>query len=109
MKERYFSETINHALQHASRYHAYDAHAVERILKAKAQPRTLESICYEKAAESLKGNLPEIRQRPLEDYCQLLNMKERNHENKLNPTRCDDYADSATLENVETASYAGDF
>jgi len=72
MKQRYHTEAINRALEHATRYHAFDAKAIERILKANAKPRTLESIRNENAAGILKKNLPEIKQRSLDEYCLLL-------------------------------------
>ena len=53
MKEHYESDDIERALEHALRYHAFDGHAVERILKAKAQTRTLESVRNEKARRDL--------------------------------------------------------
>lgn len=72
LKERYHCEDINRALGHAIGYHAFDSKAIERILAAKARPRTLESVLNDKAREKLKQALPEIKQRPLEEYCQLL-------------------------------------
>ena len=71
LKERYHSDDINLALGHACRYHAYDCKAVERILAAKANPRTLESIRNERAAEQLRAALPKINQRSLADYSVL--------------------------------------
>ncbi|MEW6750627.1 MAG: IS21 family transposase [Candidatus Latescibacterota bacterium] len=71
-KERYNCDDINGALGHALRYHAYDCSAVERILRARAQPRTLESIRNERAARQLRSTLPQIRQRPLAEYDHLL-------------------------------------
>ena len=72
LKEHFAAQDINAALRHATAYHAYDAKAIERILKAKAKPRTLESIRNDRAAETLKQALPVIRQRRLEDYCTLI-------------------------------------
>ena len=51
---------------------AFDAHAVERILKAKAEPRTLESARNEKARRDLEKALPRITQRSLNEYVELL-------------------------------------
>jgi len=70
-KERYNVCDINLALGHACRYRAYDCKAVERILLAKATPRTLESFRNEKAAEHLRAALPKIIQRPLAEYAVL--------------------------------------
>lgn len=74
LKERYHCDDINAALGHACRYHAYDCKAVERILAAKATPRTLESIRNQRAAEELRQALPRIEQRPLEEYAVLLGL-----------------------------------
>ena len=72
MKEHYESGDIHAAVEHALKYGAFDAHAVERILKAKAEPRTLESARNEKARKDLEKALPRIAQRPLDEYAELL-------------------------------------
>jgi len=46
---------------------------VERILTAKALPRTLEAIRNERAAHELRQALPQIKQRSLEEYDVLFN------------------------------------
>jgi transposase len=74
LKERYHCDDINGALGHACRYHAHDCKAVERILSAKATPRTLETLRNERAASELRQALPRIEQRPLEEYAVLLNL-----------------------------------
>lgn len=79
LKERYHCDDINSALAHACRYHAYDCKAVERILVAKATPRPLESLRNERASQELRRALPQIKQRPLEEYDVLLNL---NHPEK---------------------------
>ena len=79
LKERYHCDDINSALAHACRYHAYDCKAVERILVAKANPRPLESLRNERASQELRRALPQIKQRPLEEYDVLLNL---NHPEK---------------------------
>ena len=71
-KETYHCDDINHAMGHACRYHAYDCKAIERILKAKAAPRTLESIRNQQAEEKLRKALPQIKQRSLDEYGTLL-------------------------------------
>lgn len=76
LKEHYRAEDIHSALVHATAYHAYDSRAIERILKAKATPRTLESIRNERASSRLKEALPVIRQRSLDDYSALISDKE---------------------------------
>lgn len=73
LKEDYLSDDINKALLHAIRYYAYDGKAVERILKAKASPRTLEFVRNERARRTLSKALPKIKQRPLNEYNELFN------------------------------------
>jgi len=71
MKEHYQSDDIHRAMEHAIRYQAFEAKAIERILRAKAIPRTLESVRNERAREELQKTLPKITQRPLEQYSEL--------------------------------------
>ncbi|OGR06284.1 MAG: hypothetical protein A2511_14335, partial [Deltaproteobacteria bacterium RIFOXYD12_FULL_50_9] len=68
LKKDYHCRDIDKALAHANRYHAFDGQAIERILKAKSQPRTLESIRNEQALAELRKALPEIKQRSLGQY-----------------------------------------
>jgi transposase len=75
LKEHYGAGDINAALLHATSYHAYDGRAIERILKAKAKPRTLESIRNDRASTALQQALPLIRQRNLDDYRTLISPK----------------------------------
>ena len=72
MKEHYQSEDIHKAIEHAIRYQAFEARAIERILRAKAPPRTLESVRNERARQELQEALPKITQRPLDQYSELL-------------------------------------
>jgi len=72
LKQQYHCEDIHRALAHARRYQAFDAKAIERILKARARPRTLESTRTEQAREHLKKTLPPVRQRSLDEYALLL-------------------------------------
>lgn len=67
LKERYRCEDIHAALVHASKYFAFDAKAVERILKARFVPRELEFVSSRSAAQ-YAALLPEIKQRPLSAY-----------------------------------------
>jgi transposase len=76
LKQRYHADDINRALGHAAKYHAFDGKAIERILKATATERSLESVRNEKARRVLEQALPEVRQRPLEDYSLLLKFNE---------------------------------
>jgi hypothetical protein len=70
LKERYHCEDIHKALLHATKYYAFDGKTVERILKARFSPRPLEAMTARSVAQ-IFSSLPEIKQRPLEDYCQL--------------------------------------
>ncbi len=72
LKDTYSSDDIHQALLHAMRYHAYDCMAVERILKARFRPRTLEQFIQRKSAEQLRGALPRVEQRSLSAYRVLL-------------------------------------
>ena len=78
MKEHYESEDIHRAIEHAIRYQAFEARAIERILRAKATPRTLESIRNERARQELQKALPRITQRPLDQYSELFR-KDHDH------------------------------
>lgn len=85
LKEHYLSDDINRALMHALRYYAFDAASIERILKAQARPRTLESLRNEKARATLAQTIPAIKQRNLCEYATMLNEGVVNE----NPTGCD--------------------
>lgn len=71
LKERYHCEDINAAMLHAVKYYAFEAKAVERILKARYTPRQLESMSSRSALQRF-ALLPEIKQRSLEEYSGLL-------------------------------------
>jgi transposase len=71
MKEHYQSEDIHRAIEHAIQYQAFEARAIERILMARAIPRTLESVRNERARQELQKVLPKIIQRPLDQYSEL--------------------------------------
>lgn len=62
--EVYEPPSINLAFKRAIRYHAYDASAIENILKARFRPRHLESWHKKKP----QHKIPSIEQRPLGDY-----------------------------------------
>ncbi len=70
LKERYHCEDIHAAMLHALKYYAFEAKAVERILKARHSPRQLEYMSSRSASQGL-ALLPEIKQRPLEEYSGL--------------------------------------
>jgi len=80
LKEQYHCDDINKALLHAVKYQAFDSKSIERILKARAKPRTLESIRNQRAGEQLKKTLPKIQQRPLEEYASLFTKEEKEDE-----------------------------
>jgi transposase len=101
LKERYHSDDINMALGHACRYHAHDCKAVERILSAKARPRTLEAIRNEQAAEQLLAALPKINQRSLTDYAVLLTLSNHQEDNPHENTGQDN-KDQVLSQNTET-------
>ena len=77
LKETYHADDLHRALHHALRYRAFDAKAIERILRAQAKPRTLESVRNEQARKELEKTLPRIEQRPLDEYCRLLSREEK--------------------------------
>ena len=101
-KQRYHPEDINRALRHAMRYYAFDAGAIERILKATAKPRTLESLRNEKAREQLEQTLPEIRQRPLEDYRDMIQPGDGGDNEEQQRAGCDG-TDKIPLSDPESA------
>jgi hypothetical protein len=68
LKQRYLTDDIARALQHALRYCAFDAASIERILKARAPERTLEAQLREHAGETLAKLMPPVKQRSLEEY-----------------------------------------
>ena len=71
LKEYYHCQDIHAALVHALKYYAFDGKTVERILKARAKPRPLE-IMSARSTSQCFALLPEIKQRPLEEYSGLL-------------------------------------
>lgn len=95
LKETYNSDDIHKALVHAMRYHAYDCLAVERILKGRAKPRTLEECIRTKTGEHLRGVLPRIEQRNLSEYQNLLNESEQ-EEQLLSREGSDDETEETT-------------
>lgn len=98
MKEHYESGDIERALEHALRYHAFDGHAVERILKGRAEPRTLESVRNEKARRDLEQTLPRIAQRSLHEYSELLEKDDEDEDD----TGRDPDQDQGASENPQT-------
>jgi hypothetical protein len=79
LKQHYHCDDIHAALVHAATYYAFDGKAVERILKARHTPRRLEQISSRSAAQ-WAALLPEIKQRPLEAYSDLLKESADEHD-----------------------------
>jgi transposase len=98
LKETYHADDINVALHHAVTYRAFDGKAIERILLAKAKPRTLESVLNEQARRDLEKTLPRIEQRPLDEYCGLLF-----HEEQKDDTGPDPEPDQSLSQHIETS------
>jgi transposase len=71
LKERYHCQDIHQALMHATKFYAFDGKTIERILKARFSPRPLEAMAAGSVSKIFAA-LPEIKQRPLEDYCHLV-------------------------------------
>jgi hypothetical protein len=71
LKEHYLCEDIHTALMHAMKYYAFDGKAIERILKARFSQRKLESMAGRRASK-IFSSLPQIKQRPLDDYCHFI-------------------------------------
>lgn len=97
-KERYSADDINTALRYAIRYYAYDGASIERILKARATPRNLESQRNEKAYTELAKTIPEIKQRSLDEYSTLL----RSEQSDGNKSGCSD-PDQKTLQDSQSS------
>lgn len=82
LKDTYSADDIHRALVHAMRYHAYDCLAVERILKARFRPRTLEQCLHHQSAQQLRGALPRIEQRSLSEYGVLVDPQPQPSQNE---------------------------
>jgi hypothetical protein len=103
LKETYHADDITMALHHALRYQAFDAKAIERILLAKAKPRTLESVRNEQARKELEKTLPRIEQRPLEEYCTLLSNEEKEDGKGSEHTGPDSGPDQRVPQDIEAS------
>ena len=68
LKQSYFAHDIDSAMAHAITYSAFDPAAIAKILKARAQPRDLESFLTENARTRTSDQIPVFRQRDLSDY-----------------------------------------
>lgn len=67
------AEDVVAALEHAMRYDAYDARALERILEARFRPRSLEGQMADTARTQIRNAMRAhpVRQRPLSEYAAL--------------------------------------
>jgi transposase len=101
MKENYQSDDIHKAIEHALKYQAFEGKAIERILRAKAVPRTLESIRNERARQELQKALPKITQRSLDEYSRLLRQESEDEKD-----RGDTDKNQGTSEDAETQRYS---
>ncbi len=74
LRETYATEDLLAAIEHAHRYAAYGAKAVERILQAHATPRTFEDHLAAKAREHIRRSMAQapVKQRDLDAYARLL-------------------------------------
>jgi transposase len=93
LREHYESEDIHKALEHAFGYQAFDCTSVERILKARFAPRTLEQTINHRANQRLRAALPSITQRPLSEYQRFLEHIDPEEANDTNSTD-DDTSDA---------------
>ena len=102
LKERYCTDDINRALTRALGYYAFDAASIERILKATATQRTLESQRNEKARDALARTIPRIKQRNLDEYSTMLTAGEPNEERSgLDPSNQEPLPDAQTPDHGE--------
>lgn len=70
LRERYRTSDLVHALTHALRFRAFDHHAIERILLARALPRRFDEYVAENTARTLASIIEQSQTepRPLADY-----------------------------------------
>jgi transposase len=73
LRERYDTTDLDQALAHAAVYGAFDAQSVERILLARAKPRTLDEYVTEMTVRRLADRLGAVRTSPrdLAEYDRL--------------------------------------
>lgn len=64
LRERYSTADLDAALRHAKSFGAFDAHAVSRILAARAAPRSLDEYVAEETVRRITAALGEARTRP---------------------------------------------
>jgi transposase len=73
LRERYSTDEVDHALGHATSFGAHDYATVERILAARALPRTLDEYVAEDTARRIEETLGHARAAPrdLTEYDRL--------------------------------------
>jgi transposase len=64
LRERYATADLDAALRHAARFGAFDAHAIGRILAARATPRSLDEYVAEETVRRITTALGETRTAP---------------------------------------------
>ena len=64
LRERYATADLDAALRHAKAFGAFDAHAVSRILAARATPRSLDEYVAEETVRRIAAALGEARTKP---------------------------------------------
>lgn len=74
LQERWRLEDVLEALAHATRYGAYDARQLQRILEARAEPRTPTDLLSERARSQIRTTMADkpVKQRDIADYGRLL-------------------------------------
>lgn len=100
LKESYSTDDINRALTRALGYYAFDAASIERILKAIATPRTLESQRNETARAVLAQTIPPIKQRNLDEYSSMLTKGDFHEEQSGS-----DQSNQEPLQNTQTSDH----
>jgi len=88
------------ALEHAMRYDAYDARAVERILEARFKPRSLEGQMAETTRTQIRAAMRAhpVKQRALTEYAAL---RDGDGGHTLSSTPRDDHEEEPEPSNVE--------
>lgn len=73
LRERYSTEELGHALEHAASFGALEHHAVERILATRATPRPLDEYVAEETTRRIEETLGHARTAPrdLTEYDRL--------------------------------------
>jgi hypothetical protein len=88
MRERYSTEELDRALAHAASFGALDHASVERILVARAMPRTLDEYVAEETARRIATTLGHVRTEPrdLAEYDRLPITRSRAQETPTCPS-----------------------